>query len=202
MRINTDHPNRAELERLAASSSLNPLDRAKCLRWLGDGRAGNDDLHDAIASRVGTMDRATRLRYLRALKMPAEIQQAFGRGELGLVQVGRIREEQADVIASRIEDGEAPADVVAEYIRPPELRRKSPNDSLEAILDSIIANMPLVAEHRDLVLPFTIGSPKIAKLKKFMKLAEQLLARPQVRESKMLRELRQAHAASQKVCVV
>jgi ParB-like chromosome segregation protein Spo0J len=117
------------------------LVRARCLQRLKDIELSQPlserrkhlvgDLRDVIARKLGCKGRNAD-RYLKVLETPVEVQNAFDRGELSLVNAGRVaglaREDQ-EAIAARIGAGDSPKAVVAETFCK-EKRRPPPSEVL------------------------------------------------------------------------
>jgi ParB/RepB/Spo0J family partition protein len=94
-----------------------------------------DKVKTDIAMRLDMSGRSVS-RYLLAAKAPQEVQEAFGRNEVSLINTGKVAllhaDDQADVV-DRINQGESAKSVIAEYLAPPR-RQRSP---LGLFLDAI-----------------------------------------------------------------
>jgi ParB family chromosome partitioning protein len=101
---------------------LSPLARARCIKRLVEMERGcfssQEDVKARVGQQLGLSPRSVS-RYLLVLAAPAPVQRAFDRGELTLINAGKValmRKPVQAEIAERIEKGEKAATVVAEYL--------------------------------------------------------------------------------------
>jgi len=96
------------------------------------------DLRDVIAAKLGGSGRNAE-RYLHVLDAPIEVQQAFDRGDVSLVQASRVSGLGPDVqerIATMIRDGEDPKKAITAYL-PNRSKQKPAQMVLAELLDNI-----------------------------------------------------------------
>jgi ParB/RepB/Spo0J family partition protein len=102
---------------------LSPLARAHCIKELvelelGGRRSSQEAIKKQVGQLLGLSPRSVN-RYLLVLATPVQVQRAFDRGELTLVNAGKVallpKSAQAE-IAQRIERGEKAATVIAEHL--------------------------------------------------------------------------------------
>ncbi|MBA4017018.1 MAG: hypothetical protein C0483_07590 [Pirellula sp.] len=123
---------------------LSPLAKARMAKGVIESeREGvspqNGELRDRIGKMIGMSGRNLD-RHLAVLRTPMEIQAAFERKALSLIEaekVSRLTEEQRNTIARRIQSGESPKKVAAEYGPQKRTRHVKPNDAFVAFMKAI-----------------------------------------------------------------
>lgn len=127
---------------------LSPLARARCIKRLMEIESGGLDWSDTeklksrIAQQLHLSVRSVN-RNLLALGAPLVVQQAYDRGEITLIEVGKVallsrptgrgdqgKREQRE-IAKRIAAGESPKEVIAQYVEKPTLRHTKVADAVK-----------------------------------------------------------------------
>lgn len=133
---------------------LTPLARARVIRRLLEveaakqGRSFGNRQKEALKTKIATLlhlsGRSVN-RYLAALQTPAPVQAAFDRGDLTLVNAGKVAllsdEAQAE-IARRIEAGEKAAKVVAEHLAGRQTWGDRPGRALLRLLAAVQRETP------------------------------------------------------------
>jgi ParB family chromosome partitioning protein len=131
-----------------------PLGRARSIRRLLEIEAGSrpgglsgrkkEALKEALGKRLGLSLRSVN-RYLLVLDSPPEVQAAFDRGEITLIQAGRVallRKAQQEEVAAGIRAGEKAALVVARYLAARDADTGNVNRYLERMLAVIRCETP------------------------------------------------------------
>jgi ParB family chromosome partitioning protein len=137
---------------------LSPLARARAIarrmeieqdsRSGGPRSFGIEEIIAAVASRLKLSVRSAR-RYLLALQAPAVVQQAFDKGDVTLIDAGKVAQLDKwdqEKLAKRIEAGEEAAQVVREVLRP---KGNAANDANRAFFRLIRAMRREIPELRN-----------------------------------------------------
>jgi hypothetical protein len=133
---------------------LTPLGKARCIQSLLELESGRqasrfgwrerDKLKEQVGQQLGMTTRNVN-RYLLVLEGPIKVQEAFDRGELTLVNAGKVAmlsaQDQCD-IARRIRDGEKAKAVVDEYLRSGDSNADDPTRAARRLFRSLAAEVP------------------------------------------------------------
>jgi len=128
---------------------LSPLVRAKCIKELveleqGGRRSSQEEIKKRVGQQLGLSPRSVN-RYLLVLATPLAVQRAFDRGELTLINAGKVallKKPAPSEIARRIENGEKAATVVAEHLAARDACTGNVNRYLERMLAVIRRETP------------------------------------------------------------
>lgn len=136
---------------------LSPLARARSIQRLMEieraaGGRYRDTSKEVLKAKLGKqLNLSVRSvnRYLLILAAPHEVQIAFDRGEINLIQAGRVallKTKEQQELARRLRDGEKAVDVIAEALGSERGRTDSPGWSLRRLVGAIKRESPLLSE--------------------------------------------------------
>jgi len=133
---------------------LTPLGKARCIRSLLELESGRqassfgyqqrERLKETVGEQLSMTVRNVN-RYLKILESPTEVQEAFDRGDVTLVDAGKVaglvRNDQQE-IARRIADGESAKSVIKEFLRPDNNGTKQVGRSAGRLFRSLKREVP------------------------------------------------------------
>ncbi|MCE9554556.1 MAG: ParB/RepB/Spo0J family partition protein [Planctomycetes bacterium] len=156
---------------------LGPLERARCAVSLleiagrrvrqreeddesadGEHRPRPDGRARDVVGKILICDGRTVDRYLRVLKAPPEVQEAFDRGKLKLVTAGQIASltaEQQDEIVAAIRAGQSPQEVADKYVQRQVAKKNGLHNAYPRFLRHVRTGMANLADREEManVLP-------------------------------------------------
>ena len=139
---------------------LSPLAKARMAKgWIESQRAQTSsesgELRERIGKLIGYCGRHLD-RFLSVLQTPMEVQAAFERKALSLIEaekVSRLTEDEQSQIAQRIQGGEPPRKVVAEYGPPGRTGQVKRNDAFVAFMKMLRRGIDDLADRVNRVSP-------------------------------------------------
>ena len=172
---------------------LSPLGRARCLKRLAEIEEGKAAAHfgfmkkEALKAQLAErMQMSPRNidRYLLILNSPIPVQLAFDRNEISLINTGKVAlmsETAQNDIAQRIENGEAAAKVIADYLAAAKSNVNEVERAFDRLYYALKRDMPYLGGRR-----FQINQRKLTRTLPTLKEAESVL-------SKIIKQVERKH---------